>query len=289
VKTVFRAPLLFRIANRLVKENVRGSSRLMEALAACGVLDVVVEYPLGKIPFGVPLRRNRMDLGDLLHYELGLINLFCSRLWGITDVVLFDCGADIGVFSSAVCSRSEAISSVIAFEPNPDAFPYLAKNMAALPLRAEAVQSAVANFVGSGKLESPAYDRDYTARFLAPGDGPIRVTTIDSFGNFGRNVAIKIDVEGGELDVLRGAFETVRSAKACVVAIEAHPLVAGRTGRDPVEYLRFLESIRPFQFSVAETGEDLSTDRPVLKPHETNVLNLVCTAAQVGRMCPDGL
>jgi FkbM family methyltransferase len=279
VKTVSRAPLLFRLANRLVRANIRGSSRLMEALAALGLLDVVVEYPLGKFAFGIPLRRNRMDVKDLLQYESALIDLFCARLSGITGGVLFDCGADIGVFSAAICSRSEAISSVIAFEPNPDAFPYLEKNMAALPLRTQAVGCAVANFVGSGKLESPPSDHYYTAHFLVPGDGPISVTTIDSFGNFGKNVAIKIDVEGGEIDVLRGAGETIRSASACVIAMEAHPLVVGRTGRDPVECLRFLESIRPFQFSVAETGVNLSADRPVLKSDETRVLNLVCTTA----------
>jgi FkbM family methyltransferase len=252
----------------------------MEALAARGVLDVVVEYPLGKFAFGVPLRRNPMDLNDLLQYESRLINLFCHRLSGISGAVLFDCGADIGVFSAAVCSRSEAISSVIAFEPNADALPYLEKNMAALPLRAQVIGCAVANFVGSGKLESPAYDRDYTARFLVPGEGPIRVTTIDSFKKFGRNVAIKIDVEGGEIDVLRGACETIRSADACVIAIEAHPSVASRTGQDPVECLRFLQSIRPFQFSVAETGERLTTDRAVLKSGEKSVHNLVCTTSQ---------
>jgi FkbM family methyltransferase len=220
-----------------------------------------------------------MELEDVVHYESALIDLFCSRISPMKDAVLFDCGADIGIFSSAVCARSGAISSVIAFEPNGDAFPYLERNMAALPVSAQALGCAVANFVGTGKLESPGYDRDYTARFLVPGDGPISVATIDTFRNFGRSIAIKIDVEGGEIDVLRGASETIRSAGTCVIAIEAHPQVAGRTGLDPVECLRYLESIRPFQFSVAETGESVSTDGPVLKPGQREVHNIVCAGA----------
>lgn len=251
----------------------------MGMLAARGVLDVVVNYPLGTFVFGVPLWRNPMELEDVVQYESALIDLFCSRISPMKDAVLFDCGADIGIFSSAVCARSGAISSVIAFEPNGDAFPYLERNMAALPVAAQAVGCAVANFVGTGKLESPGYDGDYTARFLVPGDGAIGVTTIDTFRHFGRGVAIKIDVEGGEIDVLRGASETIRSARSCVIAIEAHPQVAGRTGRDPVECLRFLQSIRPFQFSVAETGENVSTDGPVLKPGQTEVHNIVCATA----------
>lgn len=250
----------------------------MGMLSARGVLDVVVEYPLGSFVFGVPLWRNPMELADLLRYESALIDLFCSRLSTMTDSILFDCGADIGIFSSTVCARSKAIASVIALEPNPDALPHLQKNMAALPVRAQTAACAVANFIGSGKLASPAYDEGYTARFLEPGDGPISVTTLDSFRQFGKSVAIKIDVEGGEIDVLRGASETIRSASACVIAIEAHPHVASRTGRDPVECLRFLESIRPFQFSVAETGENLSTDRNVLKLGQTEVHNIVCAS-----------
>jgi FkbM family methyltransferase len=251
----------------------------MGMLAARGVLDVVVNYPLGTFVFGVPLWRNPMELEDLVQYESALINLFCSRISPMTDGVLFDCGADIGIFSSSVCARSGAISNVIAFEPNGDAFPYLEQNMAALPVPAQAFGCAVANFVGTGKLESPGYDPDYTARFLVPGDGPISVTTIDTFRNFGRSVAIKIDVEGGEVNVLDGARETIRSARTCVIAIEAHPQVASRTGLDPVECLRFLESIRPFQFSVAESGENVSTDRPVLKQGQTEVHNIVCATA----------
>ena len=33
-----------------------------------------------------------------------------------------------------------------------------------------------------------------------------------------------------------------------------------------------------FQFSVAETGENLSSDRPFLKPGQTEVHNIVCVA-----------
>jgi hypothetical protein len=34
----------------------------------------------------------------------------------------------------------------------------------------------------------------------------------------------------------------IRAARGCAVTVEAHPLVAVRTGRDRVECLRFLES-----------------------------------------------
>jgi len=85
--------------------------------------------------------------------------------------------------------------------------------------------------------------------FFGAGDGPVSVTTIDAFRNFGRNVAIKIDVEGGKIEVLRGACQTIRSAAACVVAIEAHPRWQAGGPRSS-ECLLFLERSARFQFSV---------------------------------------
>jgi len=77
------------------------------------------------------------------------------------------------------------------------------------------------------------------------------------------SVVIKIDVEGGEAAVLRGAAHTISAVPNVIVVIEAHPDVVRRTGIDPVECLRFLSSLRPFQFVVSETGSTLQTDRPI--------------------------
>lgn len=49
------------------------------------------------------------------------------------------------------------------------------------------------------------------------------MVTIDSFGVRGGYVAIKIYVEGGELEVLKGAAETISSARKCVISVEANP------------------------------------------------------------------
>jgi hypothetical protein len=65
--------------------------------------------PSENFVFGVPLWRNPMELEDLVQYESALINLFCSRISRMVDSVLFDCGADIGIFTSAMCARSGAI------------------------------------------------------------------------------------------------------------------------------------------------------------------------------------
>jgi len=247
----------------------------MRRLIGLGVLNVFAHYQLGRVTFGVPLQQRQWDYWDVAKYEEKLIQVFCRAMTPLENVVLFDCGADIGTFSSLICARMEQVVRIVAFEPNSDVHEFLQSNLSNLPITTELVSKAVGNFTGVGRLERPDYDTTDHARFLLPGDGPVEVTTIDSRNVRGGDVAIKLDIEGGELDALKGATNTIISARRCLVAVEAHPIVAKRTGRDPVECLRFLESLRPFQFLVAETGERPSMSTALMKRGQTELWNVV--------------
>jgi hypothetical protein len=148
-------------------------------------------------------------------------------------------------------------------------------NLSQLRFPSEAITKAVSCFEGTGRLDLPFYDNSDHSRFLVPGDGSLEVVTIDSFDVRSGNVAIKIDVEGGELEVLKGAAETISSARKCVISFEAHPRVAKRTKRDPIECLRFLQSLRPFTFVIAETGESPSTSLPIIKDGQRAIVNVI--------------
>jgi FkbM family methyltransferase len=242
------------------------------------MLNVVAQYQLGRgVNFSVPLFRadTCWDQRDIEDYEECLIRSFCRLLKPLSDVVLFDCGADIGTFSALVCSQTSRVTRVIAFEPNPDVASFMKRNFAQLPIPSKAMTKAVGSFPGTGRLEVPGYDNSDHARFLVPGEGPLEVVTIDSFGVRGGDVAIKIDVEGGELEVLEGAAETVASARRCLITIEANPRVAMRTKRDPVECLRFLQSLRPFSFLIAETEESPLMSSPIIKDGQKATRNVI--------------
>ncbi len=278
LKTVTRAPLLFRLAKTMTRWRIRGGSRLVSILEQLGILDVVVQYQLGRdVNFSVPLFRadTCWDRREIEAYETQLIDSFCRLLEPLCDVVLFDCGADIGTFSALVCSHTSRVARVIAFEPNPDVSAFLKRNLSQLNVPAEAITKAVGCCSGTGRLEIPDYDQSDFARFLVPGDGSLEVVTLDSLSVRGGDVAIKIDVEGGELEVLKGAVETIKSARECVISVEAHPRVAMRTKRDPVEYLRFLQSLRPFSFVIAETGEVPSTSSALIKDGQVDSCNVI--------------
>ena len=58
----------------------------------------------------------------------------------------------------------------------------------------------------------------------------------------GRPVALKIDVEGWELDVLRGAAELLRNARP-VVLLSVQPDVLPKLGRTVAEVEDFLRTV----------------------------------------------
>jgi FkbM family methyltransferase len=275
MKTASGAPLALRIARRMSRARIRGAGVLTRALGRLGMLDMIAQYDLGRVKFGVPLNRIPWDFVDVANYEAHLIDTFCRAIAPLKNVTLFDCGADIGTFSSLVCSRTDRIARIIAFEPNPDTHEFLRSNLSNLPVLSEVISKAISCFEGRGRLERPRDNLTDHARFLVSGEGPLEVTTIDNMNVRSGDVAIKLDVEGGELEALKGAAGTIAAAHQCVVTVEAHPEVAKRIGHDPVESLQFLESVRPFHFLVAETGEFPSTSAPILRSRQTDIWNVV--------------
>jgi FkbM family methyltransferase len=262
-------PLLFTTMKFMMRHRIRGAWRLFEFLKKRGYfLRKVIRYEIGRgISVHVPIFRpeRRWDRFDLVHYEPELID----RLVGEAEdsdapLTIIDCGADLGLVSMLLTARLARVSRVIAFEPSEDEIPLLRMNLAGLPVANEVIQAAVSDYAGRGELRRPAYDAYNQARYVKhAADGGFEVLTLDSLELPAQDLLIKIDVEGGEQAVVRGARNTIAKATRVIVATEAHPLVAARTGIDPVSVLQELAAIRPFRFTVCETGQsDLDLSRP---------------------------
>jgi FkbM family methyltransferase len=273
-----RPPFLFRLGKSMTRLGVRGGSRLCNVAAKLGMLDTVVSYALPRdVVFAVPFYRadNRWDARDVEEYEQMAINRLCEILGSMSGATLFDCGADIGIFSAKLCASSPNIARIFAFEPNRDAFTILARNIKRLPSEGHACPEAVGNVNSMGSLVTPNYDKSPHASFVSPGAGDIKIRTIDSLGCTGGDVVLKVDVEGGELEVLEGARRTIAEARRAAVLFEAHPRVTRRTGRDPHVCSRFLLDIRPFEFMIAETGASVSADALFGSTLWNRVLNIL--------------
>lgn len=269
----------------MVKHKVRGAWTLLNFLDSCGHLQgKFVKYKLKNrySIFAPVFGSERWDRKDLLNYEHDLIGaLIAEASKCIGPLTIIDCGADIGLISLKLADELSNVTDIIAFEPNENAFLVLGKNLGDVPIHSEAFNMAVSDFIGRGELHSPPYDSTDHARYIVQqSDGRISVTTVDALALKSRNLLLKIDVEGGESAVVSGATRTIAEVDKVIVAVEAHPRVMDRTGIDPVMVLRQLGAVRPFQFIVAETGENLDMTRPFFpqQPRPDGIYNIVCSS-----------
>lgn len=251
-----RPPVLFRLARALIRRHAPGGWRLLAIIEKAGLLQQVVRHELGNgVSLDVPLWRavNRWDLPDLLAYDPPLIDDLAAAAASLPRPLVFvDCGADIGTVTALLAARVP-LDRAIAFEPNGEAFPFLRDNLARLA-GAEAHRAAAADFSGRGELRSPPHDATDHAKYVVaaePGDFPVR--SIDGLRlPSGGGLLLKIDVEGGELAVLRGAEASLRAAADFAISFEAQRNQTARTGVEPMDIVRFIETIRPCEVTVSD-------------------------------------
>ena len=149
-------------------------------------------------------------------------------------------GANTGVYVLQLAHWSAPGGRVIAFEPNPAARRILARHvhMNSLDHRVEVVPAAVSDRTGSSTFFASG-DGDGMSRLAVPNQQldatvPLTVGTVslDEFCAIPPNWVV-IDVEGFEVQVLRGAR---RILKHCAgVVLEVHPgawTAAGTTRRE---------------------------------------------------------
>jgi FkbM family methyltransferase len=144
-----------------------------------------------------------------------------------TAGVVVDVGANVGDWTAAVLAATAPQTRAIVFEPSPAARDRLLSRFGADP-RVEIVGAAVADRSGSATLyEEPGAGQASSLLNREPPAGArpreVTVTTIDDH-LARRQVAhvdvLKIDAEGYDLHVLRGAERTLAAQAVAVVQFE---------------------------------------------------------------------
>jgi FkbM family methyltransferase len=151
------------------------------------------------------------------------------RVWrrALRDGGLFlDVGANVGTYTIWAAEQG---AEVIALEPAADTFALLEENIALNGYRVTAVRAAAGDHCGSARF-SAGLD---AANSLAP-DGPAvtDLVTIDSLIGDRRVTGMKVDVEGFEIDVLRGAARALADRRIGLIQIEWNQASAFAVGTD---------------------------------------------------------
>jgi FkbM family methyltransferase len=184
---------------------------------------------------GVVMAPVVMDDGWLLYYstenEAAVRRTFSARCKPGMTVV--DVGASIGSYTLVAANRVGSTGSVIAFEPSPSRFDGLERNVALNGFQnVEARRLAIADEVDTQELAV-----DTTGTYAA--DGLVaETTTLDTALDASPDV-VKIDVEGGEFDVLEGMERTLIEARPAVI-LEVHPMYLESFDRRAKRWMEWL-------------------------------------------------
>ncbi len=180
--------------------------------------DFAVIKPISRVPIDVYFYgfRIRLLLGEfplafyvfLEVYEPKERNLLLEKLKPRTAI---DVGAHVGSYSFIL---AKTCNMVVALEPQDEVRRVLLRNLRlnrvnnvyVLPFAASSMSGMSAEIIGRGGLAT-----------ILPGKGPVTTITIDEvvkqfFPDKGPDF-IKIDVEGHELEVLKGALKTLKERK----------------------------------------------------------------------------
>lgn len=143
--------------------------------------------------------------------------------------VVFDVGANLGAYTMLFAQWVGATGRVVAFEPAPAPYAGLSRLLEAnaLSARVTLINAAVSASEGFGTFLGDGVDG--ASRLVrAPRAGTLDVPTVTIDAVCRREGVmprlLKIDAEGAELDVLRGARDTIAAGgPALKVYVEMHP------------------------------------------------------------------
>jgi FkbM family methyltransferase len=168
--------------------------------------------------------RNIFYFGD---YEGVQENVFLALVPGRK---VFDIGANIGIFTLLAVSRG---AKVFSFEPSRMARAQLERNITlnGFGERITIVPEAVSDSEGMVKFFETRKDNWGVGRIFSYGDSvdrsndyAVSTNTLDNFvSELGMPDVVKIDVEGAEWLVLKGATSTLADRHAPDLLIEFHP------------------------------------------------------------------
>jgi FkbM family methyltransferase len=160
--------------------------------------------------------------------------------------VVFDVGANLGAYTLLFAQWASPNGRVFAFEPAPASLTGLRRHLQLNGVndRVEVVAAAVSESSGTATFHMDRHGGTsglFTATDAASTPVTVATTTLDHFcaeRGVQPNV-IKIDVEGAELEVVRGGRETLASP-AVTTFVEFHPAIWTARGFTPGEVEREL-------------------------------------------------
>jgi len=177
--------------------------------------------------------------------------------------VVFDIGGDAGYYSLLFALSTTASGRVYVFEPIPKAIQRIEENAKLNSFeQIEVIRTALGSNAGSFVLEKPFEESRINLQKQQPGpdDILVQVVRFDDLAterSLPRADLIKIDVEGAEMEILRGMENYVATHRPAF-AIELHPSLLPQFGSSVDEVTSWLR-IRGYTLTALDAGEISTT------------------------------
>lgn len=216
-------------------------------------------------------------------YETELVKKEIKR----GDVIL-DLGANIGYYTLIFAKLVGESGKVFAFEPDPDNFALLKKNVENNGYQnVVLINKAISDKTGKLKLYINKEDNkgDHRIHDWHDGRESIEIESIkldDYFKNYnGKIDFIKMDIQGAEFEAVQGMFHLLNNNQNVKILSEFWPVGLKRSGVEPLLYL---ELLLQKGFKIYELNKSLKKLIPVdtnniLKTYtieKGNYTNLLC-------------
>lgn len=216
----------------------------------------------------------------LYHGQLDLLDTSFVLSWIKPGAVFADVGSYFGYYALRAAAAG---AQVFAFEPLPGNFDLLTENIRLNDQKnVEAVPCAISDQIGKVSFSAPpAGNRGMGALAFREGHRRVTVqsTTLDAFvkeRQLQRLDVMKIDVEGAEVAVLKGAKETLARFRPKML-VEYNPTCLHRCGATGDDLLKLLREADYELFMLTKRGL-----KPFQKPDSAeDYLNLICLPASL--------
>ena len=253
---------LYKIAQKTLKGSNLGKYPFMKSLESFVISNAKANFVIiqGHKMYLDP--KDSLDLSLHGYYEK-LETEFVKREVKKGDVVI-DIGANIGYYSLILAKIVGDKGKVFAFEPAPDNYSLLKKNIEINDYKNVVLENlAISDKNGNIELylsqESMGWHRIYPSKYC--GENHIKVKTI-TLDDYFRDISfkdkisfVKMDVEGAELGILRGMASILKNNKKLTLLVEFVPQYIRESGSNPQELLDILKK-QMFEISVIEEDSD---------------------------------
>ena len=213
---------------RFVADHPLNRNRKFRAIAEYGFIQVAARLVPGEVCVEFP-NRTRLLVSPRMK---GAAHFIAPRLNEFNDMAFVmhflragemfaDVGANVGAFT--VLAAGVAGARAVAFEPSPETFAMLSRNVGlnGLQERVRPVNAVVGRQPGTVQFSIGLGTENHVAEASEKANSqPTQMTTLDSELKDHPAVVLKVDVEGFETEVFAGAEQTLKNPALQAIIIE---------------------------------------------------------------------